>query len=52
MDCEPAAVSGPRPCDSDDMCVENHGEGRYCDGENTDSDGCGGTINWPVCTPD
>jgi hypothetical protein len=42
-------VYGPRPCDSDEGCVEENGEGWYCDRGHTYDDGCGGTIQWPVC---
>jgi hypothetical protein len=47
--CEPNSVYGPRPCDSDEGCVEERGEGWYCDRGHTYDDGCGGTIQWPVC---
>ena len=51
-DCEPGVIYGPQPCDSDAACVESYGEGWYCDEENSYSDGCGGTIEWPVCKQD
>ncbi|MFH1533078.1 MAG: hypothetical protein ABIK09_20320 [Pseudomonadota bacterium] len=48
-DCEPVAYYGPPPCDSDAACAESYGDGWYCDQESTFSDGCGGTVEWPVC---
>ena len=47
--CVPMAVYGPMPCTDDAGCVEEYGEGWYCDQENTYSDGCGGTTVWPIC---
>jgi hypothetical protein len=49
--CEPASVYGPRPCGSDDDCVEEYGPDWYCNSGHTYDDGCGGTINWPICEP-
>ena len=47
--CEPNSVYGPQPCESDEWCVEEFGEGWYCDKDHTYGDGCGGKIEWPVC---
>lgn len=47
--CEPVSVYGPKPCASDDECVEEYGDGWYCDEEHGYDDGCGGKIDWPVC---
>lgn len=48
-DCEPVAYYGPKPCDSDEECVKDFGEGWYCDKENAFADPCGGEVKWPVC---
>ena len=51
-DCPPVTVYGPQPCDTDEECVERNSEGWYCDKDHSYSDGCGGEISWPVCTPE
>jgi hypothetical protein len=51
-DCPPMAYYGPPPCASDQECVDLYGEGWYCDEENSFSDGCGGSITWPMCKSD
>ena len=43
--CEPMAYYGPPPCDTDEACKEQYGEGWYCDKENTFGDGCGNESN-------
>ena len=47
--CEPNSVYGPQPCDSDEWCVEELGEGWYCNKDHFYDDGCGGRIDWPTC---
>ena len=47
--CEPNSIYGPQPCDTDAWCVEEFGEGWYCDHDTTYDDGCGGKIEWPEC---
>jgi hypothetical protein len=47
--CEPAAVYGPKPCGSDQECVDEYGEGWYCDKDHAYGDGCGGENKWPIC---
>lgn len=47
--CEPRSVYGPQPCRSDQDCVEEYGEGWYCDADHSYNDGCGGRIEWPIC---
>ena len=47
--CEPAAYYGPQPCQSNQECVTQYGEGWYCDEQNQAADGCGNTVVWPVC---
>jgi hypothetical protein len=49
--CTPMAAYGPMPCTSDAECEQTNAVGWYCDTQNTFSDGCGGTIAWPVCRP-
>ena len=51
-DCPPMAYYGTPPCASDQECVDLYGEGWYCDEENSFSDGCGGSITWPMCKSD
>jgi hypothetical protein len=47
--CQPVALYGPQPCDTDQNCIDQHGSGWYCDKDNTFGDGCGGTTTWPIC---
>jgi hypothetical protein len=43
--CDPVALYGPRPCQSDNDCTSP----QKCDLNNTFSDGCGGQVRWPYC---
>ncbi|MBN1605273.1 MAG: hypothetical protein JW940_01495 [Polyangiaceae bacterium] len=47
--CEPLDIYGPMPCTDDAQCIEEHGEGWYCDKTNTVDDGCGNVSTWPLC---
>jgi len=49
LDCAPVGIYGPQPCDSDEFCEEQWGEGWYCDLDNSFDNGCGGKIVWPMC---
>lgn len=51
-ECEPTAVYGPRPCETDDECVEREGPEAYCDQENGFEDPCLGWVSWPTCKVD
>ena len=47
--CETRSVYGPQPCDSDEFCVKEFGEGWYCDKDHAYDIGCGEKANWPLC---
>ena len=48
--CEPRMVYGPQPCESNQQCVEQNGEGWYCNLDHSyGDDGCGNELMWPVC---
>jgi len=47
--CEPRAIYGPRMCGSDEECVQEAGEGYYCDQNRTVDNGCGQKVTWPLC---
>lgn len=48
--CEPVALYGPQPCQSDEQCQsQNGGTNWYCDKTNAFDDGCGGIVTWPIC---
>ena len=46
--CLPKMLYGPPPCASDEQCQTEYGDNWYCDKSSFD-DGCGGTVNWPMC---
>jgi hypothetical protein len=47
--CIPAALYGPKPCQSDTDCQSWYGAGYTCDKTNTYNDGCGHNTTWPIC---
>lgn len=49
--CQPVSVYGPRPCQSDEECVKQNGEGWYCNQDHAYDTGCGQKAVWPVCEP-
>jgi len=50
-DCLPMVSYGPPPCTTNDQCVNDFGVGYVCNQNNPVDDGCGGTVNLPICEP-
>lgn len=50
-DCPMMTYYGPQPCDTDEECAAREGPGSTCDKDNWYDDGCGGKVQWPLCTP-
>ncbi len=50
-DCPPMGWYGPPPCTSDAECQDAYGADWVCNQNNPVDDGCGGTVNYPVCQP-
>ena len=51
IDCPPMGWYGPPPCTSDAECQDAYGADWVCNQNNPVDDGCGGTVNYPVCQP-
>ncbi len=49
QDCGLVTYYGPKPCATDQECIDDYGAGWYCDTENAFSDPCGGVTTWPMC---
>jgi hypothetical protein len=49
-DCGPAGWYGPPPCQSDEECRKDYGDGWYCDKEYKVDSPCG-AITYPMCMP-
>lgn len=47
--CAPVALYGPPPCSNDADCQATHGDGWYCDLDNSFGNGCGEMVTWPTC---
>jgi len=47
--CQPVALYGPPPCDTDTDCEKWLGTGWYCDKANAYDNGCGDTTPWAAC---
>lgn len=50
-DCGMVTYYGPKPCETDQECIDDYGAGWYCDTDNAFTDPCGGAVTWPMCKP-